>query len=229
MGHALRGHEEIPPLQFEDQGLAHNSGLWTFYKPQTKNYLCSVTHHPNSDNRYLSKSEVKMSAADQGANETKGRWLTIPRTLCFILKGDDILLMKRAANRRVFPNRYNGVGGHIERGEDPYTSAKREILEETGLEVESLQLRAIYNIDAGEDTGIILFVFTGTSQSRVVSHNTEEGTLHWIPQNEILNLELVEDLPVILPRILNTHHNELFFVHASYDENDHLVMQFANQ
>ena len=170
-----------------------------------------------------------MSATDQGANETGGRWLTIPRTLCFILNGSDILLMKRSPNRRIFPNRYNGVGGHIERGEDPYTSAKREILEETGLEIENLHLRAIYNIDAGANTGIILFVFVGTSQNRVVSHNTDEGTLHWIPQNEILNLELVEDLPVILPRILNMSQDEPLFVHASYDESDHLVMQFANQ
>ena len=73
-----------------------------------------------------------MGSEEQGADVIKGRWLTIPRTLCFVFNGDDLLLMRRAAHKRVFPNRYNGVGGHIERDEDPYTSAKREILEETG-------------------------------------------------------------------------------------------------
>src|SRR4030095_8613577 len=93
--------------------------------------------------------ESAMGANQQGANATQGRWLTIPRTLCFVTNGDDVLLMRRAPHKRVFPNQYNGVGGHIERDEDVYASAKREILEETGLQVDNLRLRAIYNIDAG--------------------------------------------------------------------------------
>src|SRR5215813_2874096 len=120
-----------------------------------------------------------MGASEQGANATEGRWLTIPRTLCFVLNGDDILLMKRGSHKRVFPNRYNGVGGHIERDEDPLTSARREIKEETGLDVRDLRLRAVYNIDAGETTGIVLFVFTALSDTRAVKANNE-GTLHWI-------------------------------------------------
>ena len=38
-------------------------------------------------------------------------------------------------------------------------TAGRELVEETGLVPEKMRLRAIYNIDAGETTGIILFVF----------------------------------------------------------------------
>ncbi len=120
-----------------------------------------------------------MGAQEQGANAVENRWLTIPRTLCFVLNGDDVLLMKRAAHKRVFPNRYNGVGGHIERDEDPLTSARREIKEETGLDVRDVRLRAVYNIDAGEATGIMLFVFTAVSDRRDVCAN-REGTLHWV-------------------------------------------------
>src|SRR5215510_13542135 len=109
-----------------------------------------------------------MGANEQGASATSGRWLTIPRTLCFVTNGNDVLLMKRAPTRRIFPNRFNGVGGHIERGEDPLTSAKREILEETGLQVRDVRLRAVYNIDAGEANGIMLFVFTAISDTREV-------------------------------------------------------------
>src|SRR4051794_10798241 len=119
-----------------------------------------------------------MGANQQGADATQNRWLTIRRTLCFVLNGSDMLLMKRASHKRVFSNQYNGVGGHIERDEDTLTSAKREILEETGLSVTDLQLRAVYNIDAKAATGIVLFVFTAQSQSRKVIAN-DEGTLHW--------------------------------------------------
>ena len=168
-----------------------------------------------------------MGANEQGADATTGRWLTIPRTLCFVRNGDDILLMKRAAHKRVFPNQYNGVGGHIERDEDPLTGARREILEETGLVVEQLELRAVYNIDAGAATGIILFVFLAVSTSREVVANSE-GTLHWIAQDEVIKLDLVEDLPLILPRILAMQPGEApLFVHVSYDSNDLIQMRFA--
>lgn len=168
-----------------------------------------------------------MGAYEQGASATDGRWLTIPRTLCFVLNGDDVLLMKRGAHRRVFPNRYNGVGGHIERDEDPLTSARREIREETGLSVTDLHLRAVYNIDAGETTGIILFVFTARSQTRQVQPN-DEGTLHWIPRGAVMSLDLVEDLPHLLPRILTGGDGAPpLFIHVSYDPNDVIVMRYA--
>ena len=169
-----------------------------------------------------------MGASEQGANATENRWLTIPRTLCFVLNGDDILLMKRAPHKRIFPNRYNGVGGHIERDEDALTSARREIKEETGLDVRDLQLRAVYNIDAGAATGIVLFVFVASSESREVVANSE-GTLHWIARKEVQSLDLVEDLPLILPRILPMQPNDApLFVHVSYDANDLIQMRFAN-
>jgi 8-oxo-dGTP diphosphatase len=167
-----------------------------------------------------------MGAVEQGANATQNRWLTIPRTLCFVLNGDDVLLMKRAPHKRVFPNRYNGVGGHIERDEDPLASARREIKEETGLDVSDVRLRAVYNIDAGEATGIFLLVFTAQSASRDVTANSE-GTLHWIHRDDIYSLDLVEDLPHILPRILTMQPcDPPLFVHVSYDADDVIQMRF---
>ncbi len=168
-----------------------------------------------------------MGAKQQGADATGGRWLTIPRTLSFILNGDDVLLMKRASHKRVFPNQYNGLGGHIERDEDPASGAIREIVEESGLEVHSLRLRSIHNIDAGEKTGIILFVYTAISESREVSWHSAEGTLEWVPTDRINELDLVEDLPHILPRILEMDADEPpFSVLVSYDAADQIVLQF---
>ncbi|MBZ0310554.1 MAG: NUDIX domain-containing protein [Anaerolineae bacterium] len=168
-----------------------------------------------------------MGAHEQGANATQGRWLVIPRTLCFVLNGGDILLMKRGPHKRVFPNQYNGLGGHIERDEDPYTSARREIAEESGLNVHSIQLRAVYNIDTRESTGILLFVFTAWSDSRDITPN-DEGTLHWIPLDKVSELDLVEDLPVILPRIWALDKDAApLYVHVSYSDQDVIQMRFA--
>lgn len=170
-----------------------------------------------------------MGASEQGATETKGRWATIPRTLCFITHGDDILLMKRATHRRIFPNRYNGVGGHIERDEDPLTGVLREIEEETGLSVHNVRLRAIYNVDAGQPTGIVLFVFTAVSDTQQVISDDVEGTLHWIARETVLELDLVDDLPQLLPRILSMSPNDPpLFVHVSYNSDDAIQLRFAD-
>lgn len=168
-----------------------------------------------------------MGAHEQGANATTNRWLTIPRALCFVRSGGDLLLLKHGAHKRVFPNRYNGVGGHIERGEDVLAGARREIKEETGLDVRDLRLCALYNIDAGAETGIMLFVFLAESDRRDVIAGGE-GELQWIPLADVYALDLVEDLPLLLPRILAMRPDDPpLFVHVSYDAEDRIQMRFA--
>ena len=170
-----------------------------------------------------------MGAKQQGADATRDRWLTMPRTLSFVVNGDAVLLMKRAAHKRVFPNQYNGLGGHIERDEDPASGAMREIEEESGLRVHSLRLRGIHNIDAGEKTGILLFVYTAISDDRSVLANGPEGTLEWVAKDKLMQLDLVEDLPQLLPRILEMDDDAPpLNVHVSYDASDNIVMRFQH-
>jgi 8-oxo-dGTP diphosphatase len=139
------------------------------------------------------------------------------------------LLMKRGEHKRIFPGRYNGIGGHIERDEDPLTGALREIKEETGLDVTDIQLRGVTNVDAGQEVGIILFTFTARATSRDLTE-CEEGTLHWVPLETINTLSLVEDLPLLLPRLFGPDASAiLFFAHTSYDEHDQIVMNFVTE
>ncbi|NPV66756.1 MAG: NUDIX domain-containing protein [Anaerolineae bacterium] len=169
-----------------------------------------------------------MGARDQGADAITGRWLTIPRTLSFVTHGEDVLLLKRGPHRRVFPNKYNGVGGHIERTEDPLSSAIREIREETGLEVQRPLFCGVSHIDAGQDTGILLLIFRAEALSRNFL-NSSEGTLEWVPQADILRYDLVEDLPIVLPRVLAQRPGDPpFFIHLSYNEADEVQIHFAS-
>ena len=169
-----------------------------------------------------------MGAKDQGANAAAGRWLAIPRTLSFITHGNDVLLLKRGEHKRIFPGRYNGVGGHIERDEDPLTSAIREMQEETGLNVENVRFHGVIHVDAGSDVGILVFVFTAEATSRDFI-DSNEGTLEWIPRDQIEDLPSVEDLPVILPLVLDTPPGAPpFFAHSSYDAEDQQILLFAS-
>jgi 8-oxo-dGTP diphosphatase len=168
-----------------------------------------------------------MGAQEQGIDPT--RWMVIPRTLCFVTHENDVLLLKRAAHKRAFPNRYNGIGGHLERDEDPLSGALREIHEETGLTVHTVRFRGITHIDAGQDVGIVLFVFTALADSRDFT-DSDEGTLHWVPIAEVGNLALVDDLPLLLPRLFGPGAAQSpFFAHVSYDGANHMVLAFSGQ
>ncbi len=168
-----------------------------------------------------------MGAKQQAADATRNRWLVMPRTLSFVLNGDAVLLMKRAPQRRVFPNQYNGLGGHIERDEDPASGALREIEEESGLHVHSLRLRSLHNIDAGGLTGILLFVYTAISESRAITKQSPEGSLEWVEQGKISELDLVEDLPRLLPKILAMDDDQPpMNAHVSYDDSDRIRLRF---
>lgn len=168
-----------------------------------------------------------MGAKQQGAELNHGLWQVTPRTLSFVFNGDDVLLLKRAARRRVFPNKFNGLGGHVERDEDPATSALREIEEESGLCVHSLQLRSIHNIDAGGGCGILLFVYTAISDTRALRADCPEGRPAWIPKDRVFDLDLVEDLPELLARIFAMNDNQPpLHARVGYDCNDRIVLRF---
>jgi len=141
-----------------------------------------------------------MPLSDQGL--TNDRYTFIPRTLIFLTRGDEILLIKGAPHKRLWANLYNGVGGHVERGEDLFSAARRELYEETGLRAD-LWLCGTIVIDTGDTPGIGIFVFRGRSPQGELC-KSKEGNLEWIPLNQVFDLPLVEDLPTLLPRILAT-------------------------
>lgn len=135
------------------------------------------------------------------------RYLTVPRTLCFVLHGDDVLLIRRAQHKRLFPGKVNGVGGHVEAGEDVTASAAREIREETGLTVDDLWLAGVVHVDGGlgqadalpdgSMPGVMVFVFTAWAASRHV-HASEEGELIWVPLSQVHGLDWVDGDPRLL-------------------------------
>ena len=161
-----------------------------------------------------------MPKSDQGIDVSlkRQRYTVIPRTLVFITRGDRVLLLRGAPTKRIWANQYNGIGGHIERDEDIYSAALREVHEETGLEVDDLRLAGLINIDGDQPAGILLFVFTATSRSGDPIPS-EEGTLEWIARDQLAQIDLVEDLPTILPRALDLPLNAPpFFAHYHYEE-----------
>lgn len=133
----------------------------------------------------------------------RGRYTVIPRTLVFLTNGDAVLLLRGAPTKRLWAGRYNGLGGHLERGETFAAAALREVAEEAGItpaRITGFALRALITIE-GEPHGVLLAVFVGETDTRVVC-SSREGTPEWIPRADLGGIDLV-DGDRLVPRLLD--------------------------
>jgi 8-oxo-dGTP diphosphatase len=164
-----------------------------------------------------------MPASDQGISN--GRYMIIPRTAIFLRRGDSYLLLKGAPTKKRWAGKYNGLGGHVERGEDVLASAQRELFEESGLEAD-IWLCGTVMVDVGE-TGVCMYVFTGAPLTGDL-RASHEGTPEWITYEQVPSLPVVEDLPVLLARIHRMQRGDVpFSARSRYDADGRLVMTFA--
>ena len=112
-------------------------------------------------------------------------------TLCFITRGNDILMLHR--NSPPHQGQWNGVGGSIELGETPVDSCLREVREETGYHLTSLRFHGILTWDGFEIESEGLYIFSAPAPSRIEPHQTIEGELRWQPQEWVFTSPTVVD------------------------------------
>ncbi len=141
-------------------------------------------------------------------------------TLAYIVRDGSVLLCHRVARHSdIQHGKYNGVGGHIERDEDPVTCIRREIAEETGLRVAEPTLRGTISWPGfgpnGEDHFAFVFRVDDVAGEPLAENN--EGTLAWHPIDRLHELPMWEGDRLFLPFVFDAH-PDLFHLVIPYDD-----------
>lgn len=114
-------------------------------------------------------------------------------TLGFVLSPDRrrVLLVHRVAREHDEQlGKYNGLGGKVERGEDVAEAMRREIREEAGIEVTSMQLRGTVSWPGFNGRDVFGFVFLVTGYDGEPCEANEEGDLAWHDVAAIMELPM---------------------------------------
>ena len=120
------------------------------------------------------------------------RFTPVVGTLAYVLDRDrdQVLIIRR--NARPDDDHYgkvNGLGGKVEADEDIVSSARREMLEESGLTATEMQLRGTVTFsDFGpkrEQWLVFVFLVTGWTGECLTANN--EGELEWVDRALLLD------------------------------------------
>ena len=118
--------------------------------------------------------------------------------LCLIENGDKILLQNRTKKDW---QGYALPGGHVEQGESFIDAVKREMKEETGLEIKNPKLVGVKQFPIENGRYLVLLFKTTEWTGDVIS--SEEGVMEWIEYGRLSNVKTVNDIDELL-KVMNT-------------------------
>lgn len=142
---------------------------------------------------------------------------------CFVKKNGKYLMLKRRETKQIMPGVWMAPGGTREHAEGLFTCARREILEETGLKIKNLSIRAVGTAHLRDINQEIHFHFlTADFASGRLKPETGVGKLTWLKPPEILQLEnLLSEHKYILPHVFGKNPQAISF-RCVYSRGNHL-------
>jgi len=145
----------------------------------------------------------------------------------FIHCGDEYLFIHRRKDKRIDPDRLNGIGGRVDPEENFLDALIRETEEETGYKIEpqDISLSGIVKLEGGYAEDWVMCFFKTQVETKVIprGETTEDGELVWIHKDKVLDsgYELVDDLNYCFKDIVNG--KDLFFMSCKVNENEKIA------
>ena len=123
--------------------------------------------------------------------------------LCYLERNNQYLMLFRNKKKNdLNGSKWIGVGGHLEKGETKEQALIREIKEETGLDIISFAYRGEL-LFINDDFEEIMYLYT-SSDFKGELKECDEGELHWVDKDKIMDLNLWEGDRAFLPLLINS-------------------------
>ena len=111
-------------------------------------------------------------------------------TLCYLEQNGCYLMLHRVKKKNdVNHDKWIGVGGKFEPGEDARACALREVYEETGLTMRAPRYRGIVDFYCPPWPAERMHLFTCSDFSGTMT-DCDEGTLEWVPKQAVQALPI---------------------------------------
>jgi len=122
----------------------------------------------------------------------------VPAVSALIVDGDKILLIRRGSAPAI--GKWAAPGGAVELGETAEQAVKREVFEETGLEIEVGKIAGLSDIIVtDEDNGRIryhyfLVSFFATAVGGQLTASSDAVEARWVPLSEVRGYDVTKTL-----------------------------------
>ena len=146
-------------------------------------------------------------------------------TLCYITRGNDVLMLHRVKKQNdMNKDKWIGIGGKFEGEESPDECLLREAREETGLTLTSWQCRGIVTFLNDQYEGEYMYLFTADGFTGVLKE-CDEGDLQWVSRDFLDSLPKWEGDKIFLDLLWK---NEPFFLLTLRYSGDRLTEAILN-
>jgi len=151
---------------------------------------------------------------------------TVLTVNALIFSEGKLLLLKRAADKKIDPNLYAGIGGKVEPHEDFYSALLREIEEETGLkEFESIRLYSVTQHPyPPTDSEWVNLYFIVNIKKQIPISPSDDGEFFWVDPKETDKLPMATDIKKYL-QILYKNPKSFILGYFDHDEEGKIVAQ----
>ncbi|MCL4374937.1 NUDIX hydrolase [Patescibacteria group bacterium] len=142
---------------------------------------------------------------------------------CFVKKDGKYLMLHRAPEKRIMPDVWMAPGGHREFNEGLFACARREVMEETGLRIKHLKIKATgcaYLRDLNQEF-YFHFLVADCAGGRL-KPKADDGEFVWLTPQQILRQKnLLSELKTMLPYVFQNNQSVVSF-RAVYEKGNHL-------
>ena len=139
-----------------------------------------------------------------------GQQKMIPAVLVYVECAGHVLMIHRASRESdIHSGKWNGLGGKLELGESGLEAAKRELFEESGIDLpyESFQARGLMhfpNFKTQKNEDWLVYLFWAKAPDSLLKQalpKIPEGQPSWVPQADLLSLNLWPGDKIFFPMI----------------------------